>query len=232
MMASAGMTQTFDAKQDAIISLLGCVFQDLDFVPGAMRAAPQKWVSEPSPLDPPYVPPASVNSNCRGRCYTCMAYYRASGVKPDCPPEVKWVREYKQLRARYRIEDVEASLVRLSWAWNDFAQAVWSVYVEPWPDPKTEPIAPEHRKERDGLAALGVIWMASDIEGDILAFGEKPPQRARPAPTERDRVIVQMRIDGASYGEIVRAVRCSKTTVRAVLTDQRVSRGRMVSAVG
>ena len=177
--------QDFTAKCDAIISLLGCVWQDLDFVPGAMRTVPQKWVSEPSPLDPPYVPPVPDNPYCKGRCHTCLAYYRASGNKLfDCPPEVKWKREYDQLRARYRVGDVEVALMRLAEWEPEQAQAVWAVYVEPWPGAlldaarpalgaKTEAIGETARLLRAYLAEQGVEAMAEDIEGDVLAFGER-----------------------------------------------------------
>jgi hypothetical protein len=155
------------------------------------------------------------NVNCDGRCARCIEAH--SGKKPLCPPEEAWAAERAYLRREYRIADVWASLERLSWQEPSWAQAVWTLYVEPCLDPRSECIAPEHRAERDRCAKLGVEWMAHDIRGDVRAFGE----RVEP----RDNQIRRMAADGFTRRRIARECRCSLRDVQRVLTDE-------VSAVG
>jgi hypothetical protein len=208
--------QDFDAKCQAIVSLLGSVFAHLDYVPGAQQTARQEWISEPSPLDPPAQPKPVYDLGCMGRCFTCLIAYTV-GKRPACPPDEKWAREYEQLRRRYRIRDVEESLLRLSWEENPLAQAVWAVHVEPWPDPRTEPIGMEAKAERARLAEQGVWWLAEDIEGDVLAYGEKVETL--------DNEIRRMKADGYTYKGIKRELRCGSDRIRRVLHGETVRCG-------
>jgi hypothetical protein len=203
------VSQTRAEKMAAIESLLEFLFVYRDDIPGAARTQRQEWISEPSPLDPPPLAPRAYNLACNGRCWTCRAFYASLGKRPDCPPNDKWWRDADKLRAKYRIGDIEESLFRLSGENPTTAQAVWAVHVEPWPDPKTEPIAASVRKERDQLAREGVAWMAHDIRGDVLAYGEKPD------PTENQ--IRQLASQGYTQRRIAKELRCDHNKVAAVL---------------
>jgi hypothetical protein len=214
--------QSLDDKREAIKSLLPFIYYHLDFVPGALHV--QRYGESEGNEGPP---PRAYFIDCNGRCQTCLAWHRSVGKKPACPPEERWVIEYGTLRRKYRIRDIETAILGLADFDRIIAQAVWMTWVEPWPEwtPRYDEAAP--------LAEQGLEWLAHEIEGDVLGMGEmEPPRRTRISISERDRQIVQMRVDGASYGEIVRKLGCSKTTVRAVLADKRVSRGRTISAVG
>ena len=231
------MTQKLAEKVEAIQSLLGFLFAHLDHVPGAAKTARQEWESEPSPLDEPKKP--VVLTECTAHCDTCLAYHATKGVRPSCPDEL-WKREYRALRKRYRIVDLEDALLRLGEADIHMAQAVWAVFVEPWPGElclaerpalgtRTETIGIEVRLERARLAEDGVKWLAEHVDGDVRGYGA-PQQKLRPVVTDRDREIVRLRIAGKSYGQIVEAVGCSKSTVKAVLSGQKVRRGRTIFA--
>lgn len=172
--------QSLSDKCQGIISLLELVFLHRDFVPGAARTQRQEWVSEPSPLDEPR--PVVVITECNARCDTCLAYHERIGRRPQCPDE-KWLRERLKLRRCYRIADVECSLLKLAKFDISQAQAVWAVFVEPWPGElvdigrpslgtRTEAISPQARHERADLADAGVFWLAEDIDGDVLPVGE------------------------------------------------------------
>jgi hypothetical protein len=202
--------QTLTDKVAAIESLLPFLFAHLDHVPAAMRTARQGWISERSPLDDSPAPSPAYNLDCNGRCYTCQAYAQSIGRAPVCPPEEAWAATRGMLRRRYRLEDIEASLMRLSRFDPTLAQAVWAVWVEPWPDPKTEPISPEVQAQRAMLAEKGLDWLAWDIEGDVLAFGEKVEPR--------DNQIRQLAALGFPQKRIARELRCSLRDIQRVLT--------------
>lgn len=206
------MTQTPTEKAAAIISLLELVWFHLDYIPGAMRV--QRYgEAEGGEGTPPLAP---VNVNCNGRCHTCLAYYRLMGKKPVCPPEEKWARERATLRRRYRIADVEESLMRLATVDATLAQAVWAEHVESWPDPRTEPIAADVREYRRECARRGVEWMAHDVRGDVPAYGE------RPDPIENQ--IRQLAAQGYTQRRIQRELRCDRNKITAVLCGQDVRR--------
>lgn len=200
------MSQPFADKCEAIASLLGFVWYHLDFIDGAMRV--QRYGDSETggegrpPAEPYYV-------GCNGRCYTCIAYHQTQGRKPACPPDEKWLRERATLRRRYRIADLEKSLVSMAQVEPNQAQAVWAVYVEPWPDAKTEPIGEAQREARDRLAWDGVEWMANDIRGDVVGYGEKPD------PVENQ--IRQMASQGYTWKRICRELRCSRRDVSKAL---------------
>jgi hypothetical protein len=205
--------QPFSEKCLAIESLLAFVWFHLDFVPGAMevRRYGQSEGVQPARAAKPY------NVDCNGRCDTCRAYHETLGKKPACPPDERWATEYRTLRRRYRIADVEDSLYSMA----DFqplqAQAVWAVHVEPWPDPKTEPIGEEARARRQIRADQGIVWMAHDIKGDVIAYGEKPDPKANQ--------IRQLYSQGFSQRRIAKEVGCSLRDVNRIVTAE-------VSAMG
>jgi hypothetical protein len=168
--------QTTEAKREAIESLLPFVYAHLDKIPCAMKPTPAKWVSEPSSLDePPHAPVEP--RNCSGHCHTCRAFGKAEWTRAMCPPEESWIVTRDMLRRRYRIADIEHAIMRLADHDATLAQAVWAVWVEPWPDPRTEPIAPETRAERARLAEQGLEWLAWDIPGEVAGFGMSLPTR-------------------------------------------------------
>lgn len=196
-------------KIAAIESLLGFLFAHLDHMPNAARTARQEWISEPSLLDDPPKPPPLYNLNCSGHCRTCLAFHSIIGRKPDCPPDELWVREYKALRVRYRIADLERALLDLGSTDMLMAQAVWAAYVEPWPDPKTEPISPATRAERDELALAGLDWLAHHVPGEVCAHAEKP--------SSRENQIRQLISQGYTWKRVCRELRCSRRDVAVAL---------------
>lgn len=180
--------QTLTEKAAAIRSLLPLIFAHRDFIAGGTQVHRATWVSEPSPLDPPPPPPPLWNLACDGHCDNCRLVERITKKRTSCPPEEKWLRTYRGLRSRYRIRDLEVAIMCLADHDVIRAQAVWAVYVEPWPgerlDPKkpalgmrTEPIAAETRQRRAELAESGVWWLASEIEGDVVGEGDNRPTK-------------------------------------------------------
>ena len=212
--------QTIEAKCEAIISLLQCVYAHLDYMPGAAQV--QHYGDSDDGATGAVAPPLVAIR--RWTCWQSWPQYRLVVQLPPKMSEEKWAREYEQLRRQYRIGDVEESLTRLSRYvprkdevgdqegpdGRDMAQAVWAVHVEPWLDPRTEPIAPLARKERDELAKAGIAWMAHDIHGDVLALGD----RADP----RDNQIRQLAAQGYARRRIAREVRCSLRDVQRALS--------------
>lgn len=219
------MTQPFADKLAAIRSLLELVYWHLDYIPGAMRVQRYGESEQEPPEHRVFLP---VNVDCNGRCYTCLAYYRLIGRRPDCPPEEKWERERADLRRRYRIADVEASLMRLADVDVTLAQAVWAVYVEPWPGAlwdatrpamgaKTEAISLTVREERARLAEEGVRWLGHDIRGDVLAYGEKPDPI--------DNQIRQLAAHGYTWKRIRRELGVSNDRISRVLAVKETAVG-------
>lgn len=202
------MTQRLSDKCDAIISLLALVFWHLELIPGAMKV--QRYGESDGTSDAK--PPTPYNLNCKGMCRDCWEDHRAIGKKPACPPEVTWVRVHDGLRRQYRIADVEAALIALRDANVVMAQAVWAVYVEPWPEPRTEPIGHEAREHRARLADEGIVWLAHEIRGEVLGFGEKVDSR--------ENQIRQMASQGFTQRRIARELRCSLRDVRRVIAPE------------
>jgi hypothetical protein len=220
--------QTHADKLQAIQSLLFLLFAHRDHIPGAMRTARQEWISEPSPLDEPVDPPAPYNLACSGQCWTCRALQQQSKVMLPCPPEELWIREYRRLRREYRIEDIEKAMLDLGREHPSQAQAVWAVWIEPWPGElvdldrpalgtRTEAISWETRVEREALALDGLDWLADNIEGYVRAFGERV--------VPRDNEIRRMLADGVSQRRIARELRCSLRDVRRVAMREKSTVG-------
>jgi hypothetical protein len=198
------MSQNLSEKCEAIISLLEFVWFHLDFVPGAMHVQ-QYGESEGGAGHTVIFDP-----NCSGRCFTCLAYHKSKKQQPLCPPEERWVWERIKLRRRYRMREIEEALIDLSKSELSQAQAVWAVYVEPWPDPKAEPISERARRERQTLADQGVVWLAHSIKGEIVAYGERP--------NPRDNQIRQLAAQGYTRRRIAKEVGCSLRDVVKVLS--------------
>lgn len=222
------MAQSFSDKCAAIESLLGWVYAHLDFIPAAARTQRQQWVSEPSPLDEPAPPPVAFNLECRGHCQTCLAYAKAHGLKVQCPPDEQWRREFSRVRREYRITDVTRALLELADVDVHQAQAVWAVYVEPWPGDlvdgtrpslgtRTEAISWPTRLQRADLAEQGIVWMAHKIRGDVRAYGERVDPR--------DNEIRRMIADEIPRRLIAKKLRCSLRDVQRVAAAE-MSAGR------
>ena len=162
------MSQSLVDKCAAITSLLELVFYHLDRAPGAMHV--QRYGESEGAPPEGRREPLVYNVDCNGRCARCIEAH--SGKRPVCPPEEVWAAERAYFRREYRIADVWESLERLSGHEPSWAQAVWTLYVEPCLDFRSECIAPGHKAERDRCAREGVEWMAHDIRGDVRAFGE------------------------------------------------------------
>ena len=201
------MAQPFAEKCAAIISLCELIYAHLDSVPGAMHV--QRYDDAMQGGGTVDVPATICR---RWTCWGTWPMYRLIVQLPPKMTEEKWNREYLDLRRRYRIADVEASLTRLSSVEPMQAQAVWAVHVEPWLDPATEPIAPDHKETRRLLAEQGIEWMAHDIRGDVLAFGD------RPEPV--DNQIRQLASQGYTYKRIKRELRCGGDRISRVLRER------------
>jgi len=199
------VTQLFPDKCEAIRSLLPLIFWHLDYMPHAMKVR-RYGQSEGDPGKPPAAP---INVNCDGRCFTCLAYFKLMGKLPNCPPEEKWERERQSLRRKYRIIDLEDALLNLGAFAPNLAQAVWATYVEPWPEPKTEPIGWKAREHRACCAEEGIKWLAHDLQGDVLGYGEKRD------PIENQ--IRQLASQGYGNKRIAKELRCRPAKVQTVL---------------
>lgn len=236
--------QSADDKIAAIVSLLGWVCMHLAWVPGAAHTARQQWVSMPSSLDDPIVAPddpeaalAAVpreNPFCKGRCVTCLKFHETINRKPDCPPEEKWAREFERVRRQFRVMDVEQALLELACWHIDAAQAVYAVFVEPWPGElvdarrramgtKTEAINDETRRIRASLAEDGVQWMAEQIDGFIA----NPDDEALPKST---RVQILLDAGWTSPTRIAKRVGCHIDLVVKVKAARAERSQRVVSA--
>lgn len=230
------MTQPLADKIAAIISLLGWVYAHLEYMPCAQRAPRQQWVSERSSLDEPPRRPRITLPECQGQCSTCLAYQEATGVRVECPPDEKWMTEYRRIRSQYRITAVTKSLLRLAEVDTDQAQAVWAVYVEPWPGQlvdhtrpalgtKTEAISEATRLDRAYLAEAGVEWMAHEIRGEVHGPGEK-------GPTTQEQVASLVADGITSPSEIARRVGCSTRHAKRLKAAAKVRRESTPSAPG
>jgi hypothetical protein len=209
------MTQSLEDKIAAIRSLLPLIFTHRDFILGGAKTQRQEWVSERSHLDPAPLPPPTWRLDCDGHCHTCHV-----ASSRECPPEEKWLRVYHGLRARYRIRDLEEALLGLSVCDAALAQAVWAVFVEPWPgeiyNPErpalgscTEPLSWKVRLERAELAEEGLFWLAGNIEGDVRGEGDEPDPR--------ENEIRRLASQGYPRRRIARELRCSLREVQRVL---------------
>jgi hypothetical protein len=194
--------QDFQSKCEAIRSLLPLIFWHLDYMPHALKI--RRYGQAEGDGGKP--PPKPVNVNCDGRCWTCLAYFKLMGKLPACPPEERWENERKALRRKYRITDLEEAITRLE---TNLAQAVWAVYVEPWPEPKTEPIGWEARRHRHLCAEDGIEALAHDVRGDILGYGDKRD------PIENQ--IRQLASQGYGTKRIAKELRCRPAKVQSVL---------------
>lgn len=189
--------QSLTDKAAAIESLLPFIYAHLDLHPDAMKP-PRYGDSEGGAGHVTH----SYYVGCNGRCFTCLAYFKASNRRPDCPPEESWVVMGRRLRRDYRITDLEAAILRLADYNRLWAQAVWMTFVEPWPEwmPRTQ----------EELAKEGVMWLAWDIPGDVRGYGE----RVEP----RDNQIRQLASQGYTQRRIAKEIRCSLREVNKVLT--------------
>lgn len=230
------MSQPLTDKIAAIISLLGWVYAHLEYMPCAQRAPRQQWVSERSQLDEPPRRPHITMPECQGRCSTCLAYQEATGVRVECPPDERWMTEYRWVRRQYRITAVTKSLLRLAEVDVEQAQAVWAVYVEPWPGQpvgyerlalgtKTEVISETARMERAHLAEAGVEWMAHEIRGEVQGPGEQQP-------TKKEQVASLLADGITSPSEIARRVGCSTRHAKRLTAAVKVRCESTPSAVG
>jgi len=217
--------QSVADKTVAIISLLELVYFHVDKIPGAMHV--QRYGESEGAPPEGRREPLVYNVNCNGRCARCIEAH--SGKKPLCPPEEVWAAERAYLRREYRIADVWESLERLSGHEPSWAQAVWTLYVEPCLDPRSECIAPEHRAERDRCAKEGVEWMAHDVRGDVRAFGERVEpgeneiRRLRSGGLSERQIVIVLRRDGIHVGrERVRRVLSSDTKATSTLCGSAV----------
>lgn len=194
--------QDFLDKCDAITSLLPFIYAHLDAHPAAMHV--QRYGDSDGEGHGPSV---TYYAGCNGRCFTCMAYFRAtSNRRPDCPPEERWITEGRRLRRDYRITDLETCIMRLTDYSRLLAQAVWAVHVEPWPEWMP--------RQQTDLAREGVEWMAYDVPGDVLGYGE----RVEPLANQIRRLAAQ----GYTQRRIRKELKCDMRKVSAVLHEQDV----------
>lgn len=208
------MTQTLDEKVNAVKSLLPMLTAHLDAHPGYRIVPRAQWVSEPGPATVP-------RAACDERCVGCTLH---------CPDE-GWVTEYRRLRRAYpvirRLERLLELRIKLvpGGEGRRWKAAISGIYLTPW-----DVMA---HGEWPALAEAGVRWLAEQCDGDVPVFeGTVTMNRIRHTATgqeARDVRITELRIEGATYHRIAAIVGCSKSTVRAVLTGQKVRRGSTVA---
>lgn len=156
------------------------------------------------------------SDSCAGLCFGCeRRCSRATEVL------------YRKLRVRYPIMcDLEVLLSELSYRHLPWALGVYYCLVQPWDG--------FDRVRREEWCEAGLAWLSEELAARGWRFIDtytpelELDRRKRQAdPVQaRDAHIIQLRIDGASYHRIASTVRCSKSTVRAVLAAQTVRQGR------
>lgn len=160
--------------------------------------------------------------SCDGLCFGCdRRCSRATEVL------------YRKLRSRYPIMcDLEVLLAELSYRHLPWALGVYYCLVQPWDG--------FDRARREEWCQAGLEWLSEELGESTLGLTrrwreiptytpelelERHKRQADPVQA-RDARIIQLRIEGASYHRIASTVRCSKSTVRAVLAAQTVRQGR------
>lgn len=160
---------------------------------------------------------------CDSQCHGCIKRCTRA-------PEVL----YRQLRGRYPIiHDIEALLPELSYRHLPWALGLYYCLVQPWDG--------FDRTRREEWCEAALAWLSEELATATLGLTrpwreiptyvpdlELDRHKRQPADPEkaRDAHIIQLRIDGASYHRIASTVRCSKSTVQAVLAAQTVRQGR------
>ena len=138
---------------------------------------------------------------------------------------LSWFRYQRGLSKKYRLHAVGLAMQKLEKEHREWAVAVVMQCVE---DGIFTWYEPERVSERckDGLR-----FMAEDVPGDVPWFQEAVVNdKPRLNTSARNKRICEMAEEGISKAKIARELRCSKSTVQAVLSGQRVRSGRMVSA--
>ena len=155
------MTQPLDAKVAALKTLLPLLWSYMASMPGA-RTTPRYGDSTiPGPPPPEWLVAAGLD--CGGECHFC-------DFGRSCRGDI-WEAVSKRLSRQYRLAPIAAALVRLQGKAPQLAQAVNAVYVEPY-DPKSEPVRPDQRRERERWAEAGVRWIARNTSGEFVGLGE------------------------------------------------------------
>ena len=138
-----------------------------------------------------------------------------------------WWRYQRGLSAKYRLWAVGLALQKLE---KEHREQYIAVVMECVEDGVYTWYEPERISKR---CRAGLEFMAADIPGDVPFFQELVVSvRPKVSAVARNRRIVEMAGEGISKAKIVKELGCSRTTVNAVLSGQRVRSGRMVSASG
>jgi hypothetical protein len=186
-------------KCEALRTLLPHLHDYLDYL--SARLISRYDVSEPEPGPPA---PLWAAFDCDGRCELCP-------YKADCKGEL-WERVQNMMIRRYRMGAVKCAYDALAEVHPWMHIAVRAVYVEQYEgrmDAPSEPISAGAKAMRRRAAEDGIEWMAREIRGDLVPFGEKVDSRANH--------IRQMASQGFSQRRIARELRCSLRDVNAVL---------------
>ena len=187
--------QSFDAKCEAITTLLPLLEVHLALVPGALKPTRygQADEKEREAVAPP--PPWTV-IDCDGVCEHC-------DWQRDCKGD-SWEVLAWQLRHRYRISAIAAALAHLDVRAHQLAHAVRAVYVEDY-DRASEPVSAHDRGERRRWADAGVRYIARRIQGDVTGLYD------RKVPLSEQ--ITELRGKGFSYRAIQRLLGVSSKTI-------------------
>lgn len=210
------VTQTHTEKIEAIRSLLPLITAHLEKHPGYRIVPRAQWLSE-GERPPAYVPPPP----CDERCLHC---------EQRCADE-SWMRTYQHLRRAYPVIKRLERLVELQILYLPNGQrmktALRYTYLEPWDAISDDPEWDEWERRAVWWLAENCRWDVPMYEGNMLVRPKHLHQRTI-EQTDRDHSIMDLRIAGLSYSAICSKLRCSKSTVRAVLAGVRVLHGRIV----
>jgi DNA-binding CsgD family transcriptional regulator len=209
--------QTHATRVEALKSVLPLLELHLDLICRVRSALGGAWESEPSPLDSVPKPKLfTPDMTCAIRCLICRDTLH-------CRDEA-WVLREIMLRSAYHLGEITDSLERLAgfapWG-RYYASAVYWEHVEPWTSWN-----PAKRRE---WSEYGLDFMAENITVDLEPFRMGNRQTGK---LSRNEEIVRLREAGLSYHQISKTLRCSKSTVSALLSGRKVRSGRVVSADG
>lgn len=194
------MTQPLTDKIEALKTLLPLLWCHLSLLPGSRTV--QRYGDATVEPGPPS--PAWVTLDCDGVCDTCD-YGPQSADR--CRGEA-WERMACYLDRAYGMGKVRHAYDRLEQARPWMYRAVKLVYVEPV-DERSECVSVEARIMRKRVADDGVEWMAAEIRGELVCFGERKR-------TMRELVEAMLKHGETRTGRITSALGCDSSYVRRI----------------
>lgn len=190
------MTQTLLDKQAALKTLLPLLIVHLGLYEQALKISAYGDADDVRKHGPVWS-----TLDCDGDCKRCEWEKTCRG---------EWFEVVKEkLRRRYRLQAVEISLGCLEYENEGWYHAVWQFYVDP-PEDDCFHLSDLCRVYADA----GVEWMAREIPGELVAFGEDRCHTTKQALTLQ---IIHMSQQNFTQRRIAHELRCGRDRVRQTL---------------